>query len=195
MIEGWMLGILLNAVIAAAFLAVAVLLFVSAVKTGHVRHNPLGVAVVILYIGCGGGHAVHVLMLLDAPLGFASAGGAAVTAEYNTNMHMWAIDGFTAGAGVFYWLTRKRFPALVSGAAVFEDLRTRQQRALEIHDNVLQGIARVKLAMDLEDDEETKIAMDETLGKARHIVTDLLAEDEVKPGRLRRERPGGEADA
>jgi signal transduction histidine kinase len=156
------------------------------VKTKHVRHNPLGVAVVILYIGCGGGHLVHTLMLLDVPLGLQTAGGAAVALEYRSNMHMWVIDILTAMAGVAYWLSRKRFPALVSGAAVFEDLRTRQQRALEIHDNVIQGISRVKMAMDLEEEDETREAMDETLKKAREIITDLLAEEELKPGRLRR---------
>ena len=193
MVGNWWVGLAANATIAVAFLAVAVVLLVGAVKTKHVRNNPLGVATVILYIGCGGGHLVHTLQLLDLPLGYASAAGYAVQAEYNTNYHMWIIDIFTAIAGVSYWMMRRRFPALVSGAAVFEDLRDRQRRALEIHDNVVQGLARAKLALDMNMHGEGDQAIDETLQKARHIITDLLGKDDVKPGSLRRKEPGGES--
>jgi hypothetical protein len=188
--QGWWLGLAMNATIAVAFLAVAVVLLVNAIKTKHVRNNPLGVATVILYIGCGGGHVVHTLQLLDVPLGNASAAGLAIQAEYAVGWHMWAIDILTAIAGVAYWMMRRRFPALVSGAAVFEDLRARQRRALEINDNVVQGLARAKMALDMHLEEEGDQAVEETMAKARHIITGLLGENEVKPGRLRRDRPG-----
>ena len=188
--EAWWIGLAANAVIAVAFLGVAVMLLVNAVRSHHVRHNPLGVATVILYITCGGGHVVHTLQLLDVPLGRATAAGIAIQAEYANNPHMWVIDIVTAIAGVTYWLMRRRFPALVSGAAVFEDLRERQRRALEINDNVVQGLVRAKLALDMKHTDEGDAAVAETLGKARHIITDLLGKEELEVGALRRSAPG-----
>ncbi|MHB8584793.1 MAG: hypothetical protein ACYDDF_03010 [Thermoplasmatota archaeon] len=188
----WWIGLAANAIVAVAFLAVAAVLAVNAIKTKHVKNNPLGIATVALYITCGGGHVVHTLQLLDVPLGHITAAGLAIEAEYNTDWHMWMIDVLTAMAGVAYWMMRKRFPALVSGAAVFEDLRDRQRHALEIHDSVVQGLVRAKMALDMDQTAESDAALEETLGKARGIITDLLGRDEIKPGALRREKPGGE---
>ena len=184
-------GITLNAVIASAYIAVATLLLVNALRTRHVRDNPLGVATVLVFFTCGGGHAVHMLQLLDGPLGSSSAAGSAIAAEYAFNLHMVVIDVLTAIAGVAYWMLRRRFPALVSGAAVFEDLRARQRRALEINDNVVQGLARAKMALDLGKNEEGDEAVEETLAKARHIITDLLGQEDVQAGSLRRQHSGG----
>jgi hypothetical protein len=193
MADFWMIGLVTNAVAGLAFLAVAVVLLVNAIRTKHVRNNPLGVATVVLYLTCGGGHIVHTLQLMDVPLGIASAAGLAIQAEYNTNYHMWIIDILTAIAGVSYWMMRSRFPALVSGAAVFEDLRARQRRAIEINDNVVQGLTRAKLALDMGEKVEGDQAVAETLGKARHIITELLGDDDVKAGSLRRKTPGDRA--
>ena len=186
------LGITMNGVIALAYLAVAGILLVNALRTHHVLDNPLGVATVLVFFTCGGGHAVHMLQLLDVPLGVASAAGVAIQAEYANNLHMWIIDILTAIAAVSYWMLRRRFPALVSGAAVFEDLRARQRRALEINDNIVQGLTRAKLALDVQETKEGDAAVAETLGKARHIITELLGKEEVQAGDLRRQRPGGE---
>lgn len=185
-------GITMNGVVAMAYLAVAGILLANAVRSRHVFDNPLGVATVLVFFTCGGGHAVHMLQLLDVPLGVASAAGAAIQAEYANNLHMWIIDILTAIAGVSYWMLRRRFPALVSGAAVFEDLRARQRRALEINDNVVQGLARAKLALDMGRNAEGDEAVADTLGKARHIITGLLGDEEVKAGSLRRRKAGGD---
>lgn len=192
--EAWWIGLAANAVISVAFLAVAAVLLTNAVKTHHVRNNPLGVATTILYITCGGGHVVHTLQLLDVPLGYATAAGIAIQAEYANNPHMWIIDILTAIAGVSYWLMRRRFPALVSGAAVYEDLRERQRRALEINDNVVQGLVRAKMALELDRQDEGDAAVAETLGKARHIITDLLGTETLDAGGLRRQTPGRTGD-
>ena len=186
----WQLGLAMNAIISVAFLGVAAMLLTNAIRTKHVRNNPLGVATTILYVTCGGGHLVHTLQLLDVPLGRATAAGFAIQAEYMSNPHMIVIDVLTAIAGVSYWLMRKRFPALVSGAAVFEDLRERQRRALEINDNVVQGLVRAKLALDVGEKAEGDAAVADTLSKARNIITDLLGDEDLEVGRLRRRVPG-----
>ncbi|MEK6975863.1 MAG: hypothetical protein AABY18_05930 [Candidatus Thermoplasmatota archaeon] len=186
------LGIATNGVAASAYLAVAGILLINAIRTRHVWDNPLGVATVAVFLTCGGGHAVHLLQLLDVPLGRASAAGLAIQAEYANNAHMWIIDILTAVAAVAYWMLRRRFPALVSGAAVFEDLRTRERRALEINDHVVQGLARAKLALDLQQTREGEAAVADTMASARQIITELLGKDEVKVGSLRRKAHGGD---
>ena len=186
------LGIVTNAIIAAAYLAVAGILLVNAVRTRHVKDNPLGVATVLIFLTCGGGHAVHLWQLLD---GDATAAGRAINLEYTYNVHMWVIDILTAVAGVAYWLLRRRFPALVSGAAVFEDLRARQRRALEINDNIVQGLARAKLALDMDQTKEGDAAVADTMAKARHIITGLLGNEQLEAGALRRSKAGDAASA
>jgi signal transduction histidine kinase len=190
--SGWWIGVSANAIIAVAFLAVAVVLAVNAIKTRQVKNNPLGLATVVLYITCGGGHVVHTVQLIQGPLGVNAAVAAAAAFEYSNEWHMWAIDLLTMIAGVSYWMMRRRFPALVSGAAVFEDLRGRQKRALEIHDNVIQGLVQAQMALSMDMEEEGTEAVSETLEKARGIITDLLGDEEITPGILRRAHAGGE---
>ena len=52
----------------------------------------------------------------------------------------------------------------------------RRQQALQINDNVVQGLAVAKYAMDLGDTEKAKTAIEGTLGAARRIISDLLEE-------------------
>jgi hypothetical protein len=96
------------------------------------------------------------------------------------------IDLVTAATGLWYWTMRRKFPGLVTGAAVYEDLRIRQRRALDIHDSVVQGLARAKLALDVQSDAEGGKAVEETLAASRQIITELLGNETIKPGDLRR---------
>jgi signal transduction histidine kinase len=187
MIDGWTLGFLANGVIATAFLAVAVLLAVNLTTSKQWRKNPLAAATVFLFITCGGGHAIYTLQLIEGSLGFDTASGAAIRYAYG-EPHMWVWDGVIAVTGVAYWRMRSRFPALVTGTAVFEDLRERQAQALEIHDNVVQGLVRAKLALELDDREQGDEAVDAALASAQRIVTDLLSQEST---RAHRAPPGG----
>lgn len=70
----------------------------------------------------------------------------------------------------------------------------RQRQALEINDNVVQGLTVAKYAMDAGDMARAKEAVEHTLMSARHIVTDLLNEDDADdlklgPGDLIRLEP------
>ena len=62
--------------------------------------------------------------------------------------------------------------------------REREQQALDIHDNLVQGLVEAQLALDVGRPEQAREAIDRTLAQARRIVTDLLGEPE--PGDLRR---------
>ena len=69
----------------------------------------------------------------------------------------------------------------------------RRHQALEINDNVVQGLAVAKYAFDLGETEKAREAIDGTLGAARRIISDLLDEvgsDEVfGAAALVREKP------
>jgi len=185
----WWIGLTASAIISVAFLGVAVMLAISMTRTKQWSNNPLGVGTMMLYITCGGGHLVHTIQLSEGSLGLLTAVGTAARIEYG-EWHMWGADVVTAMAGVWYWTMRRYFPGLVTGAAVFEDLRTRQRKALEIHDTVVQGLARAKLALELGEHEQGEEAVAETLQASKRIITDLLGTEGVRPGDLRREVPG-----
>ena len=72
-------------------------------------------------------------------------------------------------------------------------MRQRQRQALEIHDTVVQGLAKTKLSLDLGRTEEGEREVEETLAASRRIISDLLgepdSETELGPGDLRREAP------
>lgn len=73
---------------------------------------------------------------------------------------------------------------------MFEDIRVRRREALEIHDNVVQGLAVAKLSLDLGRAAEATDAVERTLAASRQIITDLLgqpgSEVALGPGDLRR---------
>ena len=55
----------------------------------------------------------------------------------------------------------------MQGAQLFEDLRQREQQALEINDNVLQGLVVAKMALDLDQPDKANDALDR-----RHRVSE-----------------------
>lgn len=65
--------------------------------------------------------------------------------------------------------------------------RERERHALDIHDNIVQGLAEAQLALDVGRPEQAREAVERTLAQARRIVTELLGD--VRPGDLRRDTP------
>jgi flagellin-specific chaperone FliS len=75
-----------------------------------------------------------------------------------------------------------------------EDMGMRARQALELNDDIVQGLSVAKYALDQGRNEEGKRAVEETLKKAQRIIGELLGEDDdevalAKLGNLRRERP------
>jgi hypothetical protein len=73
-----------------------------------------------------------------------------------------------------------------------ERAQIKRQQALEINDNVVQGLAVAKYSLDLGRLEEASKAVEGTLAAARAIISDLLADlgdDVFKPGMLVRDQP------
>ena len=73
------------------------------------------------------------------------------------------------------------------------EAQIRRQQALEINDNVVQGLAVAKYAFDLGDQAKAKEAIEGTLAAARRIISDLLDEvstdDVFGPNALTRDVP------
>ena len=64
------------------------------------------------------------------------------------------------------------------------DKQLRQRQALEINDNIVQGLTVAKYAMDAGDGVRAKEAVERTLKAARQTVTDLLNDDDAGDLRL-----------
>jgi signal transduction histidine kinase len=60
------------------------------------------------------------------------------------------------------------------GAQLFEDLRAREQQALELNDSVLQGLVVAKMALDLNQPDRSQEALTSSISAASKIITDLL---------------------
>lgn len=61
------------------------------------------------------------------------------------------------------------------------DVQLRQKQALEINDNIVQGLAVAKYALDAGDEEKSYEAVSRTLASARQIISDLLGGGERGP--------------
>lgn len=188
--DAWGFAAIASGVILVAYLAIAFRILGGVTRAGEWHNNPLAVATGLIFFTCGVGHGLHLVHLLAPSFGFDELGGQSARTAFS-EWHLWIWDGITAGVAVWYWTLRNRFPALVRGAALFEDMRERQRQALEIHDNVVQGLAKTKLALDLGRTEEGEKEVEETLAASRKIISELLgdpgSETELGPGDLRRE--------
>lgn len=190
----WVLGAVGNLVIFGAYMAIAFHIFLGIIRSEQWRDNPLALATGAIFFTCGVGHGMHLVHLLLPSFGIEEEIGRAAR-EHFSDWHIWLWDGFTAGIAVWYLSLRNRFPALVRGAALFEDMRVRQRQALEIHDNVVQGLAVAKLSLELGRMPEVATAVRESLAASRQIITDLLGETgselALGPGDLRRRSAAG----
>lgn len=192
---GWYVGLAANALISVAYLAIAAHILRGLWHTGQWSKNPLARATCAIFFTCSVGHGILAIHLALPWVGIEVASGTALRMAF-TEWHMWLWPPVTGAAALTYWSLRGRFPALVRGAAIFDDLRERQRQALEIHDDIVQGIAQAKLCLETGRTDESQQALDETLEAAKAIITDLLGEEgseiELGAGDLRRILPAGE---
>jgi hypothetical protein len=183
-VERWQLALVANGVVAVAYLSISIHVLRGVQRTDSWRTNPLAVATGLIFLTCAAGHAGHMQHVIDPLTRPASV--------LIYDWHLIMIDSVTAVIAVRYWLLRSRFPALVRGAAVFEDLSTRRSEALEIHDQVVQELVTAKLALELGDQRAGMAALERGLSSSRGIVSTLIGDEDqtrgptAAPGRLRR---------
>ena len=180
----WKTAMLAHLILSIAYLGISWALARPLIKTRQIRSNPLGTATVIIFLSCAlshGGHSVH---LLGPMFGFEADHGLALRAAFT--WHQVIIDVLAAGIGVYYWSLRHSYGPLLHGAAMFEDLVERQRQALEINDNIVQGLTVAQMALAVNDTKLSQDALRSTLEKAREIVSGLLGDVDGK-GRVLKE--------
>jgi PAS domain S-box-containing protein len=120
-VTGWELAALANVVIMAAYLAISFTIARGLGRSQQWRNNRLGTATAAIFFTCAvhHGYSAHLLLSSENSIHGPAHGGLSAT------FHA-AWDIVTASVGVWYWTLRSRFPALVRGAAVFEDLKLRE---------------------------------------------------------------------
>jgi len=192
----WQLGAVADLVIAISYLGIAAAILTPMVRTRQLRTNRLGVATAGIFLTCAVHHAGHVIHMTLPAFGLDQAGGHALRAAFDWP---WVVYDFVGAAiAVHYWSLRRNYGAMMHGAKLFDDLRERQRQAVELNDNVVQGLVAAQLALSLDEREMGAAAVADTLAKARAIITDLLgdagSELELGPGDLVRARPAGPSD-
>ena len=191
----WMIGAAANIVILVAYLAIAVAILVPLHKSRGWTENPLALATGCIFLTCAVHHGAHPVHMLLPLIGLEEHVGYAMREAFD-EWHLSGWDIVTAGVATWYWTLRNRFPALVRGAAVFEDMKLRRSEALDIHDNIVQGLAVAKIAFELDRKEEGLDAVEKTLAASRKIITDILgdsADTALRPGELTRRSAAGKS--
>ncbi|MBW6435937.1 PAS domain S-box protein [Actinoplanes hulinensis] len=123
--EPWQLAALANAIILVAYLAISLAIGRGLWRARQWRRNPLGLATAAIFFSCAVHHGSHTVHLMLPYFGWGTHSGIAMRHAFGSSFNVgW--DLATAAVAVWYWTLRGRFPALVRGAAVFEDLRLRQ---------------------------------------------------------------------
>jgi hypothetical protein len=170
----WQIGMLGNAVIMVAYLGISLAIVVPLARSHQLRTNPLGGATAAIFFTCAVHHGSHALHMLLPSLGFDDPQGLAMRAAWGWPLASWDIVG--AVVAVYYWTLRRNYGSLMQGAQLFQDLRQREQQALELNDAVLQGLVVAKLALDLDQPAKANHALEASIGSASRIITDLLGD-------------------
>lgn len=193
MVELWMVTAAANAIIVVIYALVSISMITALIDGRQWRTNPLLTATAAIFVTCTLGHGAHLAhaVLADGVLG-AGASGDRVRAEFG-DLRLLVWDGVTAVVALFFFALRSRLAVVYRGAAFCDDLAKRESEALAMHDNIVQGLARAKMALDLGQREEGYRAIDETLQASRRIMTEVLGTRDapLELGDLRRQTPAG----
>lgn len=189
----WHVGVAANTIAAVAYVAIFWSIVRGLIRSDQWKANRLAVATALIFLTAGAHHALLSAQQL-ALWGSASASGEAGRRSLDT-WYLSSWDLVTAVVAAWYWTLRGRLPVLVRGASLFEDLRERQRQALEIHDDVIQGLATAKLAIELGDSARAMVALEQSLVSTRAIITNLLGPDAplMSSGQLRHNSPATES--
>src|SRR4051794_29501666 len=170
------------------YLAISYRIVRGLVLTKQLRSNPLGLATASIFFTCALGHGLHFEHLVPSVL--AGESDAMVGA---VDWHLVAADVVTALIAFWHWSLRKHYGAMLAAGQLYDDVKARQRQALEINDNVVQGLATAGYALEVGDTALAADAIDTTLASARELIAQLLGERApvapLGPGDLIRERP------
>ena len=170
--EPWVIGMICNGIIAVAYLLISLAITVPLARSGQLRSNPLGAATASIFFSCAVHHGIHSVHMALPSLGIDDPQGYAMREAWDWPLSLWDVVG--AVVGVYYWTLRRNYSSLMEGAQLFQDLRQREQQALELNDTVLQGLVVAKMALDLDDHKRAQESLAVSIDSASRIITDLL---------------------
>ncbi len=179
----WELGMASNAVIAVAYVCISMAIVVPLARSNQLRSNPLGGATAGIFFTCAVHHGTHAVHMLMPSLGVDDARGIAMRAAWSWPLSVW--DLVSAFVALYYWSLRRNYGKLMQGAKLFEDMRQREQQALELNDSVLQGIVVAKMALEMEEPAKAEAALSTSINAASRIITDLLGNKDFDIALLR----------
>ncbi|HEX7716320.1 MAG TPA: hypothetical protein VF416_03455 [Marmoricola sp.] len=184
--SSWTVGLVANAVIMLAYLLISLAIVVPLSRSHQLRTNPLGAATAAIFFTCAVHHGSHAIHMLLPSLGLSDPQGLAMRAAWGWPLAVWDVVG--ALVAIYYWSLRRTYSSLMHGAKLFEDLRQREQQALELNDSVLQGLVVAKMALDLGEKDKADDAIAASIESASRIITELL-DSRSGPGDLVRSAP------
>ena len=176
----WQIGAAANAGIMIAYFGISAVILGSLVKSGQLRSNRLGTATGIIFFTCGVGHGIHLFHLVAPAFGIERETGLAARSAFEWHQVTW--DLLTVLVATYYWSLRRTYAPLMQGAKLFEDLQEKQRQALEINDRIVQGLVVAQAALAYDQRERSEEALERTLGSARELISDLLAETSEEKG-------------
>jgi hypothetical protein len=187
----WEISAAANAVIGIAYLVIAYIILGGLIRTNQLTSNKLGLATGLIFLTCGVHHGTHAFHMLIPAFGIHDQQALDLRASWHWPSVAWDLVG--AAVALYYLSLRGSYASVLRGAQLFEDMKVRERQALEINDNIVQGLSVAKYALDNGQSEKSQKAVEETLKKARSIITELLGEEDSEvalgPGELRRQRP------
>lgn len=169
----WQLTAVANGVILVAYSLIAATILRGLVRQKQVRTNLLGTATAAIFFTCAVHHGAHTVHMISPVFGLQTESGLAMRESMGTSALVW--DALSATVAVYYWSLRRQYGALLqSSPALFADLKARQRSALEINDNIVQGLALAQYRYETGKPEEAHAAVVATLAKARAMMSDLV---------------------
>ncbi|MXG89737.1 hypothetical protein [Nocardioides flavescens] len=168
----WQLGLVCNAVIMVAYGCIAMAIVVPLWRSRQLRTNALGGATAAIFFTCAVHHGAHSIHMLMPSLGVDDPRGLAMREAWGWPLAGWDVIG--ALVALYYLSLRRSYGSLLQGAQLFEDMRVREQQALELNDTVLQGLVVAKMALDLDQPARAEQALASSISSASKIITELL---------------------
>lgn len=179
----WQIGLVANFLIAIAYFAICAAIVLPLARSGQLRSNPLGAATAAIFFTCAVHHGAHSVHMLLPSFGLDDTQGVAMRAAWGWPLATWDVIG--ALVAIYYWTLRRNYGSLMQGAQLFEDMRQREQQALELNDAVLQGLVVAKMALDLDQPRKANDALTNSIQSASRIITDLLGSSHASLDLLR----------
>ena len=193
----WIVAAAANVAMLVGYGAMCFAMLVPFIRSRQLLTNRLGLATSLIFLTCAGHHGFQAVRLVWPHVVTGIPQGA-LGPTWSWSVVVW--DVVTAAAAIYYWTIRRSIPALFHSAALFEDLEAERRRALEINDNIVQGLTVAQMALALDERDKSQQAIQTALGSARAIISDLLGrsgtQSRLGPGDLVRDEaaritPGG----